>query len=115
MAEGKSLISDPRAAAAAPARPQLEVLGRPAAGLALVDPDVRRGQQGLRPPAEAGLWAPLDIPGAGAAALTGRAVLLSANGPGRWRLAGGHPPVSSSRNCLSMRAVAPQMRWPSKV
>jgi len=54
--------SDPRTAAAVTARPQLVLPVRPAAGLALKYPDIRRGEQGLRPPAEAGLGVPLDIP-----------------------------------------------------
>ena len=90
--------SDPRAAAAVEANPDLILLLRPTTGLALKDPYVWYSDEGLGQPAQAGLWVVLYVPGVVPAAFTGGAVLLSANGPRRSCFFGGHRQASSSRN-----------------
>ncbi len=108
--------SDARPPGAAAASPELVLPVRPAPGLALEYPHVRRRDDRLHPPAQPSLATALHVPVPAAAALALRAVLLSANGP-RWRhrASGGHRQVRSSRNWRSIRAVAPQIRCPSKV
>src|SRR2546426_3594184 len=76
------MLADAGGAAAMEAGPAFVVVGGPAAGLALEDPDVRGGEDEFGQPAQAGLRSLLDGPGAVAAALAGRAVLFAAGGAG---------------------------------